>query len=220
MRMFSSIQRLRECGDHFYWCGMARCPRCAAQRNRKYRAQAFAALSGSPLATAYAVTLTLPSMPSQPLDAAWNDLDAVTDHLLSRSWLTAQAGRSRGGYVRTVEVTHPAPDRWHVHQHLLIVSRNVLPARFPSQLTARWIACARRIGIDADPAAQHAHQLDRSGVFAWAAYIHKGTTDFALIDAASTGDADAAESWAEFEHAADGRTTHAIGGGIFRHRRT
>ncbi len=147
-------------------CNERLCPSCLASRSRKSRARARAAILRPAQASGYLwrfVTLTMPTLPGVPLPVA---LDVI-----ARSWRLFSGKRSasyawwsknvRAG-VKGVEFTlgdskrlkregrewTPELDGYHVHLHLLVLSRWIEWRRLREEWTACLKVSLREHGIE------------------------------------------------------------------------
>jgi hypothetical protein len=122
-------------------CGSRLCPSCCADTRRRSRRRARAALASVVLESAEDfrfVTLTMPTV-----DAPLVETLAVFQQAWSllrkrRFWLSAV----RAG-VKGIEFT-VTPSGYHVHAHLLLVSRWIAHA----ELRAEWTYCVRKAWAD------------------------------------------------------------------------
>lgn len=218
IRTFSVSSRLRGCGSvflqsHRRWnsCGHALCDVCARQRASS-QAASLAAQTNQ-YDDALAVTLSIESMPSIPLAAAWDLLDAARRRFVA-NWLKTRVDAWRW----STEVTFGEPG-WHPHAAFLVFGTEIDLPQLDKEIRARWGRIVASLGYSAEPQAQYVERIARTRGKALR-YAQKGLTagpvgsmtPGALLDAAAAGDAAAAAQWIEIDAATHGRRLQGTGG--------
>ncbi|MEX8058487.1 hypothetical protein [Microbacterium sp. 16-032] len=226
---FSTLPKLRSCGtvylkQHHKWnrCDHALCPSCSRQRANG-RAAILHDLSAD-YAEIMTLTLSLASTPAAPLVDLWDDLDALRSRWVGSHWLRSQID----GWRWSMELTRTV-NGWHPHLVFVLFSRNTLsPAdydRLQTDSASRWATMATQLGHYAEADVQILAKVTRTSGRALR-YATKGmiaspehsVTPGSIVRRAATGDADAADLWAEIEAASVGRRFQGTGGTLRKAR--
>jgi len=128
------------------------CPYCAGRRAAKARWQL------APKVDEFEHVLSWVSSTKSEafISGAWSSRTKVMKALLQDSWLT----RRTSGWLREIHITY-GPNGWHVHTHwaMFAESRSSL-LQLESEVEGRWLASARRQGVDAHQRGQHGDVRD------------------------------------------------------------
>lgn len=172
-------------------------------------------------------TFTVRHLASDPLARVWDAVATAWRAVISgKAWLTLKKRAAIAGWVRVVEVTHGLHG-WHVHIHVLIISKGDLSAEWPA-LRARWARGAARAGMRAVDDAQDLRVVTGPADDALSAYFTKsvfaaeglaremtgsmdkqgrrgGRTPWQLLSDAMDDDTTAASLWRRWETGSWGR---------------
>lgn len=176
------------------------------------------------------VTYTLAHNASVSLDEVLSSIAGARRKyfLAGRGYQTIKTQAGIEGTARALETTY-GKNGWHPHFHELVFVSRTPPDNFEAQLKERWIEAVSKVGGTADyehgltvqEGSQHiseylnkfgslpaagGHSIEMELSHGYSKVARKeGKTPFALLDAASEGDADAARLFCEYALAMAGR---------------
>lgn len=227
----SNGERSRLANVHTCDCGYA-CPVCAPKVAMRHATELAAACTAA-YAKGWRVlhvTYTLAHNASVSLDEVLSSIAGARRKyfLAGRGYQAIKAQAGIEGTARALETTY-GKNGWHPHFHELVFISGTPPDNFEAQLKERWIEAVSKVGGTADyehgltvqegsqhiseylnkfgslPAAGgHSVEMELSHGYAKIAR-REGKTPFALLDAASDGDEEAAKLFSEYAAVMSGR---------------
>lgn len=171
--------------------------------------------------SAVMLTLTFENKAQGQLSEGYRELSTLWASLMKSSWLS----RHCEGFAQSTEVVfNTSTGTWNLHKHIIIAG----PTNESSsqKILQRWLTKALENNIYASALAQHIRPVDnlsKATSYAFKDYLSRSTTKNAkknsssltpgdLLALASTGDAAAAELFAEYENASKGHRVRGSGG--------